>query len=153
MRLLPFVVLVSLVAATSACSPQPAPPESGSPGRLVGAADSNTALGGITPERIAQDVIGHTIEVESQDGRTPPLDWTFDPNEVRNVEILEREAGADSAAITVLMTTRSDPDAEEDPLELSGKLKLQYGREGSRWELKGIENLTFRYRPQVGITI
>ncbi len=120
---------------------------------MVTASEPDATLGDITPERIARDVVGHTVEVRSQDGRTPPVGWTFDPNEVRSVEILEREASPGGAAITIHMTTRSDPDAEEEPLELSGNLKLRYEQQGGRWVLQGIENLTFRYRPLVGVTI
>ena len=126
------------------CSDRPASPVSESNAPLFRTADK-ASDGDITPQGIAREVVGYTIDVDSVDGQTPSVEWTFDADELRQVKILEQQITSDAATLTVFMMTRSNPEKDEEVLELSGKLNLRYERRGTQWVLKSIENLTFRY--------
>ena len=147
-----LIALLSSFLALTACTEKPA---SSSPNatNLLRTADHDTRPEDISPERITREVIGYTVDVTASDRKTPPVEWTFDVDEVRHVEILEREVTPEVATITVFMLTRSNPEAEQEVLELSGKLKLHYEPQGqgASWVLKKIENLTFHY--SVGASI
>ena len=67
------------------------------------------------------------------------------PNEFKQVEIVESQVTDNNASVVILMTTRNNPGPDEDAVQVSGKLQLRYERSGGRWNLKAIENLSFRY--------
>ena len=135
-------IAIALCCAVAACSPAP---DASTAGPTVKTAGQDAAQREITTEKIAHDVVGRVVKITEVNGEGIPTDWTFEASEFKKVEILEREATPTDATITVFLTTRNNPGANEDAVQVSGKLRLHYQRKGAGWSLTGIENLTFRY--------
>ena len=136
---------VTLICTVAACSPAPESASRGAANPAIQTANQDAAQTEITVEKILRDVVGRVVMITEVDGDGVPTDWTFEAGEFKQAEILEREATATAAVITVFMTTRNNPGREEDPVQVSGKLRLHYQRKGSAWVLSTIDNLTFRY--------
>ena len=108
-------------------------------------ANQETAHPEITAEKIMRDVVGRVVPIADVAEKNAPTDWTFEADEFKQVEILERAATPATAEITVFMTTRNNPKPDEDAVQVTGKLKLHYQRKDGEWALTKIENLSFRY--------
>ena len=61
------------------------------------------------------------------------------------MEILERTVTESGATLVIFLTTRNNPRPDENPVQVSGKLQLQYKWRAGYWVLATVENLTFRY--------
>jgi len=105
----------------------------------------------VTAEAIVSDVIGRVVKVSELTGQGPDTDWTFEADEFRKVDILEKHMTEKGLTLVIFMTTRNNPAANEDSVQVSGKLQLQYERRGEQWILTTVENLTFSYT--VGLPI
>ena len=139
------LIAIALFCIVSACSPAPES-SAGSPSDIANQTAHQEALRReITSEKIVHDIIGGVIKITSVEDDSAPTDWTFEADEFKQVEILDREATLEGATITVFMLTRNNAAPNEDAVLVSGKLRLHYLREGETWVLTTIENLTFRY--------
>lgn len=119
------------------------PPLAGKGGSLRFAQDSGKPE--ISAARISKDVVGWVVEVSQASGSGPSTKWTFEAAEYRRIDILERhetEAGID---LLVFMLTSNNPKPDEDPVQVSGQLRLHYDWKGRQWVLRKIDNVTFRY--------
>jgi hypothetical protein len=105
----------------------------------------------VATKKIVSDVVGRVIQVSELTGAGPATEWTFDADEFRQVDILEKHLTEKGLTLVILMTTRNNPGPDEDPVQVSGKLQLQYERTAGQWILTKIENLTFRY--SIGLSI
>ena len=101
--------------------------------------------GDVGPEKIESDIVGRIVRVSDVSGAGNPTEWTFEKKEYRHVEVLERKVNGNIQTLVVFVTTRSNPDADEEQVQVSGKLQLNYERKAGQWVLTGIENLSFRY--------
>ena len=141
----PFHLLLSialLLGALTACGESP----SGTADSAnVRAADQGASQKDIPVEKIVRDVVGRVVPITEVTGDGTPTDWTFEADEFKQVEIVETQVTGNTASIVIFMTTRNNPEPKEDAVQVSGKLQLRYERESGRWNLKAIENLTFRY--------
>ena len=99
----------------------------------------------VTTEKIAGDIVGRVVQVSAVRGAGPETDWTFEASEFRHVDILERHMAEQGLTLVIFMTTRNNPRPDEDHVEVSGKLQLQYEWKAGKWILTKIGNLTFRY--------
>ena len=99
----------------------------------------------VATKKIVSDVVGRVIQVSDLTGAGPATEWTFDADEFRQVDILEKHLTEKGLTLVIFMTTRNNPGPDEDPVQVSGKLQLQYERTAGQWILTTIENLTFRY--------
>lgn len=143
------LIAIALICIVAASSPASESLTSGPSGGLIQTSNLDESLAEITAEKIAHDVIGRVVMITAVAGDSTPTEWTFDADEFRQVEILEREAAPAGAVITVLMMTRNNPEPDEETLLVSGKLRLNYRRKGGDWVLTAIENLTFRYTKSI----
>jgi hypothetical protein len=139
------LVAIALSCAVAACSPASQSSADGPSGPAIRTASQNAPQPEITAENIVRDVIGRVVKITEVNGDRPPTDWTFEADEFKQVEILEREATPVAAVITVFMITRNNPGPDDDAVQVSGKLRLHYQHKGGKWVLTTIENLTFRY--------
>jgi hypothetical protein len=105
----------------------------------------------VATKKIVSDVVGRVIQVSELTGAGPATEWTFDADEFRQVDILEKHLTEKGLTLVIFMTTRNNPGPDEDPVQVSGKLQLQYERRAGQWILTTIENLTFRY--SIGLSI
>ena|ERR1039457_2155527 len=105
----------------------------------------------VATKKIVSDVVGRVIQVSDLTGAGPATEWTFDADEFRQVDILEKHLTEKGLTLVIFMTTRNNPGPDEDPVQVSGKLQLQYERTAGQWILTTIENLTFRYT--IGLSI
>ena len=94
---------------------------------------------------IASDIVGRVIRVADVSGAGEATEWTFEKKEFRHVDVLERKVTGDTQTLVIFLTTRSNPEADEEQVQVSGKLQLRYERKAGQWVLTGIENLSFRY--------
>jgi hypothetical protein len=101
--------------------------------------------GDVSPEKIAGDIVGRVVRVSDVSGAGDPTEWTFEKKEFRHVEVLERKVTGNTQTLVIFLTTRSNPEADEEQVQVSGKLQLHYERKSGQWVLTGIENLSFRY--------
>ena len=99
----------------------------------------------VTAEKIVSDIVGRVVQVSELTGAGPATEWTFDADEFRQVDILEKHLTEKGLTLVIFMTTRNNPGPDEDHVQVSGKLQLQYERRAGQWILTTIGNLTFRY--------
>jgi hypothetical protein len=99
----------------------------------------------VAAEKIGSDIVGRVVEVSELTGAGPATEWTFDADEFRQVDILEKHLTEKGLTLVIFMTTRNNPGPDEDHVQVSGKLQLQYERRAGQWILTTIGNLTFRY--------
>ena len=92
-----------------------------------------------------KDIVGRVVSVSEVTGTWPPTEWTFDAAEFRQVEILDRRETNTGSTVIIFMTTRSNPQPDEDDIQVSGRLQLHYEWKGGLWTLTHIDNLSFRY--------
>ena len=145
-----IVSLVALVAFSSACSlesPDPAQSAQTSSERRSG--DSVRVqlaqASEITVAKILKDIIGQQVQVTDSAGEAQPMEWTFEENEPKHAEILERQAKGNSIALIIQLNTGGAPGSDDANVQLTGRLRLHYERSGQGWVLKRIDNVTFRY--------
>lgn len=135
--------LAAFALATVACSP--APEATHGRNAALPAAGGATQGGDIDVVRILRDVVGRVVVVSDAAGEHNPTEWTFEKDEFKQAAILERADTAAGVALTVMMTTRNNPRAHEDAVQVSGRLRLHYQRKGGGWRLVAIDNLSFKY--------
>jgi len=99
----------------------------------------------VTAEKIAGDMVGRVVRVSGVTGASPATDWTFEKDEFRQVEIREKHLDEHGLTFVVFATTRNNPAAGEDHVQVSGKLRVHYEWSAGRWMLTAIENMTFAY--------
>jgi len=142
-----FLIAVAIVCGFAACGPKPEssglPPSAASGGSLRPAQSSERPE--ITAGRISKDIVGQIVEVPEQSGAGPSDKWTFEADEDRRTEILERHPTATGLDLVVFMLTRSNPKPGEIIVQVSGNLRLHYEWKGNQWVLRSIENVSFRY--------
>jgi hypothetical protein len=134
--------ITALLCALTACGESP---ETASGNATMRAADQTTNQKEIPVEKIARDLVGRIVAITELTGDGTPTDWTFEADEFKQVEIVETQIGDITASLVIFMTTRNNAGPNDDAVQVTGKLKLNYEREGGKWTLKTIENLTFRY--------
>lgn len=99
----------------------------------------------VNAEKIARDIVGKVVRVSQSSGMGGGNEWTFDADEFRRVVILEAKDTPKGRALVIYVTTQNNPAANEEQVQVSGKLQLDYDRQAGNWVLTGIENLSFRY--------
>jgi hypothetical protein len=144
-----ILIIAALILASTGCSRAPEASSRGIPHPVLPAASREQPE--ITPDKIMRDVVGRKVQISKVTGEGPDTEWTFDADEFKQVDILERHLTQTGLTIVIFMTTRDNPKSGEDSIEVSGKLQLHYEWKGNQWTLRGIENLTFRY--SVGLAI
>ena len=90
-------------------------------------------------------MVGRVVEVPEISGAGPSDQWTFEADEYRRIEILESSPTATGLDLLVFMLTRSNPKPDEIEVHVSGHLRLHYEWKGKQWELRRVENVSFRY--------
>jgi hypothetical protein len=144
---LPSAVLLAalLVFALASCSKTP----EASTSLIPVATQDHTAL---TAEKIKQDLVRRRVPIYGTSEDLPDSVWTFDSIEPKQVQILEQQLTPEELTAVILMTTVDKPSRyKEEPIGVSGKLRLNYVKERGRFVLKNIENISFRY--SVGVSI
>jgi len=134
----------AMLIAVVACSPSPEtqPNNASSVDKLQPV--QLPEKGDVSPEKIESDIIGRVVRVSDVSGAGDPTEWTFEKKEFRHVEVLDRNVNGNTQTLVVFVTTRSNPEDEEQ-VQVSGKLQLSYERKAGQWILTGIQNLSFRY--------
>lgn len=59
--------------------------------------------------------------------------------------ILESKNALSGKILVIYLTTQNNPAANEEHVQVSGKLNLIYARQAGNWVLTGVENLSFLY--------
>ena len=136
------VALVLLIAA--GCGPAPeSTSDNRAADRLQAVQHPDKAV--VSPEQVASDIVGRVVRVSDLAGNSAATEWTFESKEFRHVDILESETLGNIQTLVVFVTTRNNPAADEEQVQVSGKLQLMYERKGGKWELTRIQNVNFRY--------
>ena len=117
------------------------PPSAEDGGALRSVQDSQKPE--ITTGKISKDVVGRVVVVPEASGAGPNDKWTFESDEYRRIDILDRSPTATGLDVLVFMLTRSRPG--EGDIQVSGQLKLHYEWKGKQWVLRSIDNVSFRY--------
>lgn len=99
----------------------------------------------ISAAKISNDIVGRVVQVAELKGARDETEWTFAADEFRQVDILERHMTEKGLTLVIFMMTRNNPRPDEDPVQVAGKLQLQYARRAGRWILTSVENRTFSY--------
>ena len=138
-------ISLGLVVVLLGCSPTPKPSSDNQSGSTIPTASQDKQGQLIPAEKIIRDVVGKVVMITEVSGDGDPTEWTFDADEFKQVEVLETEATATTAMVTVFMTTHNNPKKDEDAVQVTGKLRLYYVRQAEKWVLRNIENMTFKY--------
>ncbi|PYS49163.1 MAG: hypothetical protein DMF68_10990 [Acidobacteria bacterium] len=89
----------------------------------------------ITSAKVRTDLVNKTVaNIPARNG-TRVANWTFAPNERREIAILGKSNDGNQATVTIHINT---VDAQS---QMMGKLKLYYEREGKTWNLTYVENI------------
>jgi len=143
MKTFPAIALVLLLGAGCSPSPQSTSDNNRSADRLQAVQHPDKAV--VSPEQVASDIVGRVVRVSDLSGNADPTEWTFESKEFRHVDILESKTLGNIQTVVVFVTTRNNPVADEEQVQVSGKLQLVYERKGSKWVLTKIQNVNFRY--------
>ena len=143
MKTLPTFALVLLISAGCGPSPQSTSDNNWTADRLQAVQHPDKAA--VSPEQVASDIVGRVVRVSDLSGNANPTEWTFESKEFRHVDILESETLGNIQTLVVFVTTRNNPVADEEQVQVSGKLQLVYERKGGKWVLTRIQNVNFRY--------
>lgn len=137
--------VTAILFALTGCSPAPESTSNVTPSpgelRLV----QEAVKPDIAAEKIGSDIVGRAVHVAELTGAGPETEWTFEAGEFRQVDILEKHVTEKGLTLVIFMMTRNNPRPDEDAVQVSGKLQLQYEWRAGKWILTTIENLTFRY--------
>lgn len=148
--------VTAILFALTGCVPAPESSSNVTPDSAVPAANSDRVVREsgkpeVTAAKIVSDVIGRVVPVSELSGSGPATEWTFEAAEFRQVDILERHMTENGLTLVIFMTTKNNPRSDEDHVQVSGKLQLQYEWRAGQWILTTIENLTFYY--SIGLSI
>jgi hypothetical protein len=99
----------------------------------------------ITVAKVLKDIIGKQVQATDAAGQAQPMSWTFEENEPKQVEILERQAKDNDIALIIQMSTSGAPGSQDANVQLTGRLRLHYQWNNQDWILGRIDNVTFRY--------
>ena len=99
----------------------------------------------ITAEKIMIDVFGRVVRISDLNGAMPPTEWTFEADEFRRADVLDKRVAEDEYTVVIFMTTRSNHKPGEDDVQVTGRLQLSYTWKDGQWMLSRIDNLSFRY--------
>ena len=102
-----MLVLVASAVALSACGPNPDAPSARVPSdtmpvQLKGRPE-------ITVHNIVRDIIGQQVNIPAASRGAADMVWTFEENEPKKVEILERHGTGDTLELIIQMTTSGAP--------------------------------------------
>jgi len=138
-----------MVLVAVGCGPAPERSQGAAPGQPASAEGTlrvqDKGRPEITSQGISKDVVGKVIRVDEMHGAHPGTEWTFEADEYRRIDILERRATATGADLLVFMLTRSNSKPGEDDVQVSGQLRMSYEWKGDKWVLQKIENVSFRF--------
>lgn len=128
------LLLCALSLAAAACDGSQAPPPDDRPQ--------------ITLEKIRDQIDGEMVG-----GIPDPKDpnkktrWWFNPDEPKEITIVEQQSEGDRATIVIDMKTRSSPRANRKRV-LSGRMRLHYELQSGlvlrQWEIVKIDNISFK---------
>ena len=108
----------------------------------------------ITVEKIREDINGRQVSVPAEGDASEPSSWRFYPNEPKEIEIVEKQLAGDKATLVIDMRTRTSPRSEQQGVtkKLAGRLRLHYELQSGlalrKWEIVGIENISFAYQKE-----
>jgi hypothetical protein len=108
---------------------------------VVGDSDKPT----ITNADVTSHITGRTVQVWALRGAGLPSRWTFEPDDPRQVTILDAEANGDESTVDVSVMTDSNLKRGEREVHVAGTLRLHYEWSAGKWTLAQIENVSFRY--------
>lgn len=144
--------ITALLLALTGCGPAPEPSSNVTSNPVVPAGNRDllhlvqeSGKTEVTVEKIVSDIVGRVVQVSELKGAGPKTEWTFEADEFRQVDILERRTTETALTLVIFMTTRNNPGPDEDSVQVSGKLQLQYEWRAGQWILTAVENLTFSY--------
>ena len=106
----------------------------------------------ITLENIRKDINGKQVRVPSENGSAETSGWRFDPNEPKEIEIVEKQMEGNQATFVIDLRTHTLPNAEQQGItkRLAGRLRLHYELRSylvvRKWEIERIENISFAYQ-------
>lgn len=140
-RISPFIIL--LLTLGVACGGGDAPDNNTAPA----ASDDRPE---ITEETIKEHLVGEFLRrIPAADGSKQTSSWSFQRNEPKTVQIVEKKVESESAVVVIDIKTGSHPD-NEDKIELWGQLRLHYQLESGwvlrQWEIRHIDNLSFVFK-------
>jgi hypothetical protein len=104
----------------------------------------------ITDEKIRDNINGRRVEgVPEETNASPPINWTFLPDEPKEFTVLEKQVKDEEATIIIDMKTRS-AEGSGNPRHLSGKLRLHYELQNEfvwrKWRIVEVENISMKYK-------
>jgi hypothetical protein len=142
-----FLITVAIISGLVACGAKPEPPHAPPFAEKGGSLQpvQNSGRPEITVGKISKDVVGRAVDVQERSGSGPSDKWTFEADEYRRIDILERHPTESGLDLLVFMLSRANPMPGESDVQVSGQLRLHYEWKGRQWVLSSIRNVSFRY--------
>jgi hypothetical protein len=138
-----FVGLTVLLAFSAGCG-GPSSRGEGAPAAASG------DLPELTEEIIRERINDARVrDVPAENGTAPPIAWSFDHDEPKEITVIEKQVEGTRATIVLDIKTASSPRAR-NPRHLAGQVRtgweLRTGWVLRRWEIVGTENISMKYR-------
>ena len=137
--------LVVLLAPSFGCG---GPPPSG--GSSTQADSGSAEIPQLTDEVINERINDAWVrEVLPENETAPPITWSFDHHEPKEIKVVERQVNGTQATIVLDIKTESAPGAR-NVRSLAGQIRtewrLQTGWVLRKWEIVKTENISMKYK-------
>ena len=145
-------IVAAMVLVLAACTPEAESTPGVARTNVISAGDHSqihvaqeSGNSDVTAEKIETDIVGWVVKISESTGMGSETDWTFDADEYRKANILEKRTTEKGMVLIVYMLTRDNPKPEDESVLVSGKLQIEYEKHGDQWILKSVENQSFYY--------
>ena len=139
-----ILVLAVLLAFSFGCGGPPA--SQGGEGSSSGSGDVPELTDELIRERLN---FAYVRKIPEENGEGEPINWTFMPEEPKEVTIVDKKVEGDSATVVLDVKTGSGPRAS-GPRNLAGQIrtdwKLRTGWVLRQWEIVDTENISMKYK-------
>ena len=141
-----FLGLALLLACSSGCAPS----SSEGDGKQTGSASASDNLPELTDEMINERINGTRVrEIPEENGKAEPISWSFDEDEPKEINVVEKQMEGERATIILDIKTRSASNVR-NPRHVAGQIRthweLKTGWVLRRWEIVKTENISMKYR-------
>ena len=142
-----MLALLAAAASLAACSGRGAGGASSQPPQPSDTPQDNRP--DITPETVRERLGYARVRAPNVENEKETVPWRFSRRELQEVNVVDRKFDGDRAQICVDVKTHSVPGAEK-PVSSEGRLRLDFELESGlilrQWELRHIENISFKFR-------
>lgn len=104
----------------------------------------------LNEETIRERINGAFLrKVPEENAAAEPINWTFDEDEPKEIQVVEKQLDGARAVIVLDIKTATSP-RSRDPRQLAGQIRTHWELESGwalrRWQIVRTENVSMKYR-------